>query len=69
MPFPMNEKLISGFSKLSKKEKIDWVNTNYGVADENTNTDDFSVFFHENTAIQEVIDGFSENTISNFILP
>jgi hypothetical protein len=33
MPFPMNEKLISGFSKLSKKEKIDWVNTNYGVAE------------------------------------
>ena len=65
----MNEKLISGFSKLSKKEKIDWVNTHYGTAGVKSNTDDFSVFFHENTAIQEVIDGFSENTISNFILP
>ena len=54
---------------VSKKEKIDWVNTHYGTADVKANTDDFSVFFHENTAIQEVIDGFSENTISNFILP
>ncbi len=52
----MNEKLISGFSKLSKKEKIDWVNTHYGTEDVNANTDDFSVFFHENAAIQEVID-------------
>ena len=65
----MSDNIISGFSKLSKKEKIDWVNTHYGNAPVTSNTDDFSVFCHENPAIQEVIDGFSENTISNFILP
>lgn len=65
----MNEKLISGFSKWSKQEKIDWLNARFGSETSENSTSDFSSFWLENESVQETIDGFSENTISNFILP
>lgn len=65
----MNEKLISGFSKLAKQEKIDWVNTYFSSKNPENMTVDFPDFWLENETVQEVIDGFSENTLSNFILP
>lgn len=65
----MNEKLISGFSKLTKQEKIDWVNSHFPSSELENNETDFTAFWLENETIQEVIDGFSENTLSNFILP
>jgi len=65
----MTEKLISGFSKLSKQEKIDWVNTHFSANNPQDMAVDFPDFWLENETVQEVIDGFSENTLSNFILP
>jgi len=65
----MNEKLISGFSKLTKQEKLDWVNTHFLSPKVENNEIDFPSFWIEDEVIQEVIDGFSENTLSNFVLP
>lgn len=62
------EKIISGFSKLSKREKIKWIVKNFfknpeGVMQELTS------FWLEDESKQKVFDGFSENTISNYVLP
>ena len=59
---------ISGFSKLSKEEKLNWLNSHFlPHSIEAANT--FRSFWHDNQALQAVIDGFSENTISNFVIP
>ena len=61
-------KLIKGFSKLSKAEKIDWIVQNF--FDSNWEIKDLlKSFWHENTDSQRIFDGFSENTISNFFMP
>jgi hydroxymethylglutaryl-CoA reductase len=65
----MKERLISGFSKLSKQEKIAWVNTHFASSPPENNALDFPDFWLEKGGVQEIIDGFSENTLSNFILP
>lgn len=57
---------ISGFSKMSKLEKIKW------VADQIQDGHDFlqvDQFWHANKQVQKVFDDFSENTVSNFFLP
>jgi hydroxymethylglutaryl-CoA reductase len=61
-------KSISGFSKLSKLKKIDWIISTYfsnnpavkGIIEQYWNTDD---------KLQQLHDEFIENTISNFYLP
>jgi hydroxymethylglutaryl-CoA reductase len=65
----MNDKLITGFSSLSKTDKISWVNAHFGNSTSDHEDTEFASFWLENEATQEIIDGFSENTISNFILP
>jgi hydroxymethylglutaryl-CoA reductase len=59
---------IKGFSKLSKHEKIDFLVENYF-----SNTETARVmlkkFWHADENIQKTIDEFSENTLTNFILP
>jgi hydroxymethylglutaryl-CoA reductase len=59
---------IKGFSKLSKFEKIDFLVENYF-----SNTETARVmlkkFWHSDENIQKTIDEFSENTLTNFILP
>ncbi len=60
-------KLISGFSKLSKKEKLNWVAQNLNNPDEAIA--DFENFWHKSEQVQKLIDEFSENTISNFAVP
>jgi hydroxymethylglutaryl-CoA reductase len=59
---------IKGFSKLSKLEKIDFLVENYF-----SNTETARVmlkkFWHSDETIQKTIDEFSENTLTNFILP
>jgi len=62
----MQDKGIKGFSKLSKVEKIEWLNKNFL---NNENGDVFSKFWNTNEDLQRVVDGFSENTISNYYLP
>jgi hydroxymethylglutaryl-CoA reductase len=64
----MNIKSISGFSKLSKKEKIEWLTSNY-LTDNESNHSEFESYWLPDQNIQKVIDGFSENTVSNFIMP
>lgn len=57
--------IVSGFSKLSKQEKINWL----GSQVENSEVSEVSRFWHANSEEQKILDDFSENTISNFILP
>lgn len=64
----MGEKTISGFSKLSKRGKIKWIVENF-FKDPDTVTKELASYWHGNAAQQKVLDGFSENTISNFPMP
>ncbi|MBK8698681.1 MAG: hydroxymethylglutaryl-CoA reductase, degradative [Saprospiraceae bacterium] len=64
----MSGSSISGFSRLTKKEKIDWIVNAYGGGDEKM-TDILSQYELSEDSLQKLHDGFSENTISNFILP
>ncbi len=64
----MQDKTISGFSKLTKEEKLQW------LAEQFTDDTDAAVrelrsFWHADEEQQRVFDGFSENTISNYYLP
>lgn len=57
---------ISGFSKLSKAEKIQWLRLNYLP---NVSDKILEQFWSSDTNFQNVFDNFSENTVSNFHLP
>ena len=61
-------KIISGFSKLSKTEKIDWLCDNFFdktiVAKET-----LQQYWNENRVLQDLHDDFIENTLSNFYMP
>ena len=61
-------KTISGFSKLSKKEKINWLASQLNSVDQ---AEFLSIdrFWHSNEQEQKTFDDFSENTISNFFFP
>ena len=61
-------KIISGFSKFSKQEKIDWLIKNYF----HNNADAAKIikqYWNKDTNLQELHDDFIENTISNFYMP
>lgn len=59
---------ISGFSKLSKKEKIDFlVDVYLGKSESKRHL--IQGFWHHDQDEQKVFDEFSENTISNFYFP
>lgn len=59
---------ISGFSKLSKSKKIDWIVNTYF-----TNPKDakqvLSQYWNSNTKLQQLHDEFIENTVTNFYIP
>jgi hydroxymethylglutaryl-CoA reductase len=57
-----------GFSKLSKLEKISWVNKNY-FNDNQNSLNSIKKYWIEDKELQKIHDEFSENTITNFILP
>ena len=63
----VKSKIVKGFSKLSKANKIDKLislfNNNGRAKSELTS------FWHKNEKIQQLFDEFSENTLSNFYLP
>ncbi|MBN09709.1 MAG: hydroxymethylglutaryl-CoA reductase, degradative [Flavobacteriaceae bacterium] len=62
------KKQISGFSKLSKIEKIDWVtNTYFNDPQKAKNT--LRDYWNSNIEIQNKHDEFIENTLSNFYIP
>jgi hydroxymethylglutaryl-CoA reductase len=63
----MNE-AISGFSKLTKDEKINWIAKQYfAQSDEAINT--LKQYWNSDQQLQQLHDEFIENTISNFYLP
>lgn len=61
-------KKISGFSKLSKRGKIKWMVEHFFKDPENVMHELMS-YWHHNEDQQKILDGFSENTITNFPLP
>ncbi len=61
-------KSISGYSKLNKQQKINWLVAHF-TADPVTAALDFASWQHTEPAIQKVLDGFTENAIANFPLP
>ncbi len=61
-------KIISGFSKLTKEEKIDWLaETYFNNQPEITKT--LKQYWNVDTKLQQLHDDFIENTISNFYMP
>ena len=61
-------KIISGFSKLTKEEKIEWLAKNYFT----NNTDAVTIikqYWNIDNNLQQLHDDFIENTISNFYMP
>jgi len=61
-------KTIRGFSKKSKDQKLAWLSEQFFSDPEETNSI-YTSFSLQSDQLQKVFDGFSENTISNFILP
>ncbi len=61
-------KTITGFSKLTKEQKIRWLQDNF-LHDSTISLDTFSTFDFEDADFQKVFDGFSENTVANFPMP
>ncbi len=64
----MHRKTITGFSKLSKEEKLRWTAAHFSAQPEAMVSEAHS-FWHADAAQQRILDGFSENTITNFHLP
>lgn len=56
---------IKGFSKLTREEKIEYLTNHYNLSSESTQV--LTSYLRKDN--QELFDHFSENTISNFILP
>lgn len=63
------EKEISGFSKLSKRDKIYWLAKNFLYANPVDIFKEFADYWHDNVEAQKLLDGFSENTLTNFPVP
>jgi hydroxymethylglutaryl-CoA reductase len=59
---------ISGFSKLSKNEKIDWIAQHYFSQPEEA-IQLIKSYWNSNEKLQQLHDEFIENTITNFYLP
>ncbi len=59
---------ISGFSKKSKAEKIEWLAENYLQNNPNS-IEILKNYWNENLSLQQLHDDFIENTLSNYYLP
>jgi len=59
-------KTVSGFSKLSKDDKLNWLANNIL---EPADIERIRGFWHSDTDLQKTIDEFSENTLTNFLMP
>lgn len=64
----MQNKEITGFSRLTKAEKIQWVTEQF-TAGPREAAAELAGFWHADEKLQKVLDGFSENTLSNYPLP
>lgn len=61
-------KAISGFSRLSKSEKIEWLLDNY-FSDKDAAHQILTRYWNTDENLQKLHDEFIENTITNFYLP
>ena len=59
---------ISGFSKLTKEEKIDWVTSHY-TQNKEQSINILQTYWNQNSNIQRLHDEFIENTLTNLYLP
>ncbi|MEN9370815.1 MAG: 3-hydroxy-3-methylglutaryl-coenzyme reductase [Bacteroidota bacterium] len=59
---------VSGFSKLSKEDKINWIATNY-FSNATEATAILKQYWNQDIKLQQLHDEFIENTITNFYLP
>jgi len=59
---------VSGFSKFTKAEKIDWLISNHFQDNSNAKAN-LERYWNSDLALQKLHDEFTENTISNFYLP
>lgn len=63
-----SSKSVAGFSKLSKVGKLKWIVNNF-FKDPEIVRKELTSYWFKNEKDQNIIDGLSENTISNFVLP
>jgi len=61
-------KEIKGFSKLTKKEKIEWLSKSC-FKDSDSAKKILTQYWNIDSNLQKLHDEFSENTISNYYLP
>ncbi|WBL26088.1 hydroxymethylglutaryl-CoA reductase, degradative [Zunongwangia sp. HGR-M22] len=59
---------ISGFSKLSKEEKIKWLTETY-LNDDSKAIEVLKQYWNKDEKLQQLHEEFTENTISNYYLP
>jgi len=59
---------VSGFSKLSKEDKINWIATTYFSNPDHAVTT-IKQYWNSDSQLQQLHDEFIENTITNFYLP
>lgn len=59
---------VSGFSKFTKAEKIDWLVSNYFQNNPQAKAN-LERYWNADAVLQKLHDEFTENTISNFYLP
>mgnify|MGYP001462184698 CR=1 FL=1 len=64
----MQKNTITGFSRLSKQEKANWAAQHFFEHPEQV-IRDWASFSHPDEATQKILDGLSENTLSNYPLP
>jgi hydroxymethylglutaryl-CoA reductase len=60
--------LISGYSKLSKDQKLQWL-AGQVAADPQAWVNELKAYWHTDLAVQKRFDEFSENTLTNFYMP
>ncbi|MGO3182618.1 MAG: hydroxymethylglutaryl-CoA reductase, degradative [Aequorivita sp.] len=59
---------VSGFSKKTKVEKIEWLAENY-LQNNSDSIQILKTYWNENASLQQLHDDFIENTLSNYYLP
>lgn len=62
-------KAISGFSKLTKSKKIDWIIDTHFSSQQNEARQILEHYWNSNQKLQQLHDEFIENTITNYYLP
>lgn len=62
------KRIVEGFSKMTKSEKINWLVANY-LNNDKTQNEELEKYWLKDDKIQNILDGFSENVLSNHIMP